>query len=231
MKKHAKLAAATGTEKQRSKGDNVNDEPIDESVLGMHADTAHALLELIKDGVGASTIEGNIHLVYALVYHQMDLIKLCRNTALYKSKDTERIQAVTLKASSLIQKDGARSAPKALKVLEDNVEELKAASRTADESTKSPSKRNKRNSALTTEDDFLPFTYQEEADPEIFFLPYVWDMIVSVVTASTMEWRKNEIKAFALLDEVDGVEVDIQNEGQSSKVAPEKFSEEVDGVV
>jgi Dyggve-Melchior-Clausen syndrome protein len=239
MKKHAKLAAAAtsgnGSEEKRTEGrgatSNENGDPTDElsNPLAMHAEVAHTLLELVKQGVAAQTIEGNLHLVYALVYHQVDLIKLCKNTALYKSRETERIQAVTLKASSLIQKEGARSAPKALKVLETNMEELKAASQAADDSVKSPSKRSRKSSALTTEE-FLPFTYQEETDPEIFFLPYVWDIIVCVMTASTMEWKKDDIQAFNLLDEVELVE---EGESQANTtVTPGKgFSKEVDGIV
>ena len=51
----------------------------------------------------------------------------------------------------------------------------------------------------STEDDFT-FTYEEEADPEIFFVPYVWEVIVCVITSATMEWEKSRIKVFPLLE-------------------------------
>ena len=38
--------------------------------------------------------------------------------------------------------------------------------------------------------------------PEIFFLPYVWEIIVSIVTASSLEWSKKNIKIFALSNSV-----------------------------
>lgn len=43
--------------------------------------------------------------------------------------------------------------------------------------------------------------YEEESDPEVFFVPYVWEIIVSVVTSSSIEWETNKIKVFPLLDE------------------------------
>ena len=52
------------------------------------------------------------------------------------------------------------------------------------------------------QDDFT-FNYEEEADPEVFFVPYVWEVIVCVVTSSTIEWKKDDIRAFALLDPIE----------------------------
>ena len=46
------------------------------------------------------------------------------------------------------------------------------------------------------------FTYEEEQDPEIFFLPYVWEIVVSVVTASSLEWSKRNIEIFAISSSV-----------------------------
>ena len=65
-------------------------------------------------------------------------------------------------ADKLVHEDGgARTAPKALRVLEDNVEELKGISEKNQEA------------------DFT-FSYEEEADPEVFFVPYIWEVIVCV---------------------------------------------------
>ena len=44
------------------------------------------------------------------------------------------------------------------------------------------------------------FTYEDEADPEIFFVPYLWEVIVSCVTASSLEWNKKRINVFALIE-------------------------------
>jgi hypothetical protein len=117
---------------------------------------------------------------------------------LYHPRETERIEGVTQKASALIQEEGARTAPKALKVLEEKMNDLKEAARVAD--MKSPSKRKKHSSP--SDEDFT-FSYEEEVDPEIFFVPYLWEVIVCVVTSGTMDWKKDDIQAFALLDEVE----------------------------
>lgn len=241
MKKHAKLAAAaasTAASTASSGGELDIRDPAQEvtSPLDMYAEVSHTLLGIVKQGVAAVNVEGDLHLIYALVYHQMDLVKLCKNTNLYKSRETARIIAVTLKASALIQEEGARSAPKALKVLETNLDELKAASMAADDAIKSPSKRKKHHGnnnnaapAATAEDAFT-FTYEEEQDPEVFFLPYVWEVIVCVVTASTMDWRKDDIRAFALLDEIELVEEDA-NGGPADKMGTGNFSKEADEMV
>jgi hypothetical protein len=126
--------------------------------------------------------------VYALVYHQTDLLRIFKEKRLYSFKQYDRIESVTLAASSLIQEEGARSAPKALKVLEGQIDRLQ----------KSAEKKRKKEQL----DDFT-FTYEEEADPEIFFVPYVWETIVCAVTSSTIEWKKDEIRAFALLDPIE----------------------------
>ena len=42
----------------------------------------------------------------------------------------------------------------------------------------------------------LTFQYEEESDPEVFFLPYIWD--VTVCTLTTFEWARHKIKVFGL---------------------------------
>lgn len=250
MKRHLKLAtnASSGASNHRS-GDSADDgtssgqaegnnnhgaggageggDDDDSSPVAMHREVSRALLGLIRHCLSPQNVEQNSHLIYALVYHQADLIRLCRSTAsgpggkqrpLYPPRQTERIQGVTLKASALIQREGARSAPLALRVLQTQMAELKEAAAAADArvSSRSPSRRRPRqddgdvgtNGAASSapsppvEEEFT-FTYEEEADPEIFFLPYVWEVIVCVVTSGTMDWKKDEIRAFALLEEVD----------------------------
>lgn len=53
----------------------------------------------------------------------------------------------------------------------------------------------------------LTFTYEEEADPEVFFVPYIWDMIVCTLTTTTttMEWDRAKIRVFPLNEEVDAI--------------------------
>ncbi|KAG7347045.1 Dyggve-Melchior-clausen syndrome domain containing protein [Nitzschia inconspicua] len=194
MKKHVKLDESTPeSDKGRRENQSLELEEDLSSPLEMHAEVAHTLLAVIKQSLSPDNIEENLHLIYALVYYQTDLIKLCNNKNLYSPREIERIKVVTLKASSLIQNEGARSAPKALKVLEMQIESLVAAANAAD--AKFPSKRRR----AAGEDEFT-FTYEEESDPEIFFVPYVWDIIVCCTTSTNISWKKDNIQAFSLLD-------------------------------
>lgn len=90
-------------------------------------------------------------------------------------------------AAEVIEENGdARTASKALKVLSDNMDRIREA--VVD--------RRKRN-----ENEDFTFTYEEEADPEIFFVPYVWEVVVCVATSSSVAWDKNHIKVFPLLED------------------------------
>ena len=160
--------------------------------LDMYEEVAQTLLGTITHCISSRNIERNLHLVYALVYHQTDLLRIFKEKKVYSVKQFGRIESVLVAASSIVQKEGARSAQKALKVLESQIDQLQKATDT----------KKKENA-----DDFT-FTYEEEADPEIFFIPYVWETIVCVVTSSTIEWREDEIKAFSLLEAVDGLHED-----------------------
>ena len=124
MKRHLKL---------RTKVLNDNDaNAIDElegdltTPLGMYAEVAHNLLSILVDCLAPRKIERNLHLVYALVYHQADFVKIFKSSKkVYPSKKTERILSITQTASSIIQEEGARSAPKALRLLEMQIDTLK----------------------------------------------------------------------------------------------------------
>jgi len=50
----------------------------------------------------------------------------------------------------------------------------------------------------TDSEDFA-FTYEEEAVPEVFFLPYVWEVLVCAITSGSLEWDKAKISIFQLL--------------------------------
>ena len=105
-----------------------------------------------------------------------------------KKSEFSGIQTCVSSAISFIEGDGdARTAPKVMQVLEANRTLLQEAM-----------------TAHSRDDlsDFT-FTYEEEADPETFFIPYVWEVIVCAVTASSIEWERNKILVFPLLDEED----------------------------
>jgi hypothetical protein len=125
---------------------------------------------------------------------------------------------VTATAAGIIEKDGsARTASKALKVLADNIDRISDA---VTETT-----RRKRSDT----EDFL-FTYEEEADPEIFFVPYVWEVIVCVLSSATIEWHKNQIAIFPLLEEaVEEVDHHVSNDTLESAIP--QFARDVTDVV
>jgi hypothetical protein len=214
MKRHVKLHASSASSKTTEGGNNGEDAEADLSTpLGMYAEVARTLLGIIKHCLSHRNIERNLHLVYALVYHQVDMLRLFKNEKKpYSSKETDRIQFIIQTAASMIQEEGARTAPKALKVLEGQIDRLQ----------KAAAAEKKRKHQV---DDFT-FTYEEEADPEVFFVPYVWETIVCVVTSSTVEWRKDDIRVFSLLEPIEvepmiaeSAEVPLGTAGQFGKDA------------
>lgn len=295
MKKHAKLVLAAskksnssntapGQGQERADSHNIDDDDeVGSDPLTMHSEVARALLGIIKHGLSETNIEGNVHLIYALIYHQGDLMKIFENTyrlcnkniskkKQYSSKQTARIKRVIIKASGLVQEEGARSAPKVLKVLEREMLQLKKVAIAADLEiiNKIPSRRkqNKNNRSYdydvanssngnnsynggnddndndmgnsnasmsynTATNEEFTFSYEEEADPEVFFVPYIWDIIVSVVTASTMEWKKDDIEVFPLLDEVDEqvLSAEQSSTGVDGPVPTGDFSQNADEMV
>merc|ERR1712087_1083967 len=40
------------------------------------------------------------------------------------------------------------------------------------------------------------FIYEEDTDPEIFFVTYVWEVVTKVVTSSFLEWKYDSITLF-----------------------------------
>ena len=106
--------------------------------------------------------------------------------------------------------DSSRTASKALGILQEHRDELQGA----------VSERRRK------EEDFT-FTYEEEADPEVFFVPYVWEVIVGAVTSGTLDWNQDEIRVFALLDKVEVV----NSNGMEEAAGPTNFSQDVSDVV
>lgn len=199
LNKHAKMKQAASTQKSKDGNADLS------SSLGMYEEAAHTLLGVIRHSISSKNIERNLHLVYALVYHQVDLNRVWNDKDLYPSKLTNRIQSVVQEASRIVQHEGARTAAKALNILEDEVERLQEVSE---------KKRNKKSE--------FTFAYEEEADPEIFFVPYVWETMVSVVTSSTIEWKKDRILVFPLLDPIeDEVPTDVAPTHASGDYSPD----------
>lgn len=216
MKKHLKLhTASTGesTMEQKSKPSN-EPEGYMSTPLSMYEEVARTLLGIIHHCLSTKTVDRNLHLVYALVYHQGDFNRIFNESKLYPSKLVDRIQSVTQEAATIIQEEGARTAQKALNVLEEKIERLQNVAE---------KKRKKEHS-----DDFT-FTYEEEADPEIFFVPYVWETIVCVVTSSSIEWRKDDIRVFGLLEPVD--EMTTNGVDPSVDHSTGQFAKDVDELV
>jgi hypothetical protein len=136
----------------------------------------------------------------------------------FRKSEFKTIEAVINMAVSIIENNGdARIAAKALKVLSENVSKLSEAA--------VDSRRGNNTEGFT-------FTYEEETDPEIFFVPYVWELIVCVVTSSMLEWNKERILVFPLL-EADDVPDDITLSDASSSVTPsaQQYSIDVATVV
>ena len=213
MKKHLRLHASSTGQSTKAQKPSAEAEGYMSTPLSMYEEVALTLLGIIHHCFSPKSVDRNLHLVYAMIYHQADFIRVLNEKKLYPKKLLDRIQAVTQEASAIIQEEGARTAPKALNVLEENIDRLQ----------------NLEEKKRKKERDDITFTYEEEADPEIFFVPYVWETIVCVVTSSSIEWRKDDIKVFSLLDPLDNVSAiagDIAVE-----VSAEKFSKGAEELV
>lgn len=134
----------------------------------------------------------------------------------FKAPEIGVIMSIISQADKAIQEDGsARTAEQTMAILERSVDKLKAVTRPPAPSPGPAGALRERSnsfdsissdmSTVTDAGDFT-FTYEEEADPEIFFVPYLWEVIVCVLTASMLEWDKANIKVFPLLE--DAVEDD-----------------------
>ena len=185
IKKYTSMAIDES--KKKSNGGGAEDD--EESLLfDMYGEVSHTLLRLIKHTLTQKNIDRNLHLVYALVYHQADFKKIfSMKHSPFKKSEMSRIHTVIKTAAKIIEsKFNARTATKALQVLTESIDEVREVL---------VEKKRK-----TSEKEDFTFTYEEEADPEIFFVPYVWETVVCAVTASSVEWDKNKILVFPLLE-------------------------------
>jgi len=211
MKRHSKLSVSSTKESQN--GTENEDDDLN-TPLGRYSEVAHSLLSIISDCLCPRRIEHNLQVIYAIVYHQADFAKIFKGNR-YPSRQVERILKIAKAASTLIQEASARSAPKALNVLESEVESLK--------SVVEKKRRNRDSMGDYT------FTYEEDADPESFFVPYVWEVMVCVVTSSSIEWKKNDIRAFQLLEPEE--KADILTQPRNSIMATVSFDANADDFV
>ncbi|KAL3801110.1 hypothetical protein HJC23_002403 [Cyclotella cryptica] len=164
------------------------------SPLGMHGETLRTLLQLIKHSIRPKCVDNNLQLVYAILLEEVSFQKIC-DFAPLQSLDTTSIIALIKKADHIIQGSGSgASAEEIMKVMKSSTEwktYLEAMPRTRTNSFDSFS-------SDASDLGNLTFTYEEESDPEIFFVPYIWDVIVGSLTASTFEWARNKIQVFSL---------------------------------
>ena len=181
------------------------------STLGMYGETCRTLLQLLKHGVRARVVGRNLHLVYALVYLQRDFYDIMSARASpFKAPEMATIMQIISCADRAIQEDGnARTADETMSILEKTVDKLKAVTKPAATHTSSSGLRERSNSfdslasdvsTITDAGSDFTFTYEEEQDPEIFFVPYIHEVIVCTVSASSIEWQKSSIRVFPLLE-------------------------------
>ena len=112
--------------------------------------------------------------------------------------DVAPISAITERANAVVEENGdGKSADLTMEVLKQHVSKLKAYYNPDGLVSDA-------DSVASDASDLgnLTFTYEEEADPEVFFVPYVWDVTVGTLTTTTMEWSRNKIRVFPLNEEV-----------------------------
>lgn len=198
--------------------------------IGMHGETCRTLLQLIKHSIRSKCLAKNIHVVYEIFRDQkvFSAMLQCKLTTLSLSigtpwpslvltclpsfkldpslGDLAAISALIATMNKIV--GSSLSARKTLKLLEENLSELRSCS-SEGALLRQNSHSDDSSSVASDASDLgnLTFQYEEEADPEVFFLPYLWDIVVSTLTtSSSMEWRRSSIQIFALNNDLeDGV--------------------------
>jgi len=98
----------------------------------------------------------------------------------------DRILALISHAHSLLSgKSEIRTAEMAMELLKDSVTALQNIDAGIEEQSN---------------EDFT-YLYEEEDDPEVFFVPYIWEIISCVVTPGIIDWEKNRIRIIANTEE------------------------------
>jgi len=183
-------------------GNNQEAEGDVSSLLSMHGETCRTLLQLIKHSIRPKCLEKNMHLLYSLLLEQRELIRIS-NSNLFKHGELESIVALMKRALDIIQKQGSgMSAEDTMDILKRNVSDIKAYSH---QEGISRNRTNSDDSLASDASDLgnLTFTYEEEEDPEIFFIPYIWDVVVCSISSATIEWKRDKVNVFPLNEKVD----------------------------
>jgi hypothetical protein len=194
------------------------------TVPGMYGEASRSLLQIVAQCLQSRVLAKNLHLLYALVYLQSDL-EAAMETKLFSEEEVGDIPAMVAQAHAIIREDGnALTAVQAMASLEQNLRRLMRVSRSAsgggfNTSSSDPQQQLRRESfqsnnnvnvnanaddsihSLVTSDyinEEFAFTYEEELDPEAFFIPYIWDVTICACTASLIEWDKPKVLVFPL---------------------------------
>ena len=238
LKKYKSMKARNGTNNNNGGEDEDLSTP-----LGMHGEVVRTLLSVVRHCLRPKHIETNINLVFALLYHQAEwndgtasiLGKTATTTTTTTTKpphnkqkadrglsgDVSCIDTVIQAGMTIVDEQttgsDSRSAPKVQQALRANTERLRTAAT-------GPGKQDKPS-------DFV-FSYEEEADPELFFVPYVWEIIVGAVTSGSIEWHIHSIQVFSLLED-DAMDENGLSEDNPVEVGAEanRYSKDIDSVV
>jgi len=207
------------------------------SLTSMYGEVSRTLLRVLRQCLRPKTLEANLHLIYALVYHQTDFKRATGvDGGPFRRGEIILIDNVTQAGATIIEKNGARAAAKALKVLEDNFDAVKEAAAATEHG--SNTKKQPKDEEDPEAEEFT-FTYEEEQDPEVFFVPYLWEVIVCSVTAGMIGWRKESILVFPLLDGTDsemeggaaGSQDDYADHSDLPDVVAQGFAKDVSDIV
>ena len=121
-----------------------------------------------------------------------------------KQGDVSSITDLIQRANQIIDQQGSgRSAVESMKTLQMYSAELKSKSSRGNRGRASSADSISSEATDATDLGNLTFTYEEEADPEVFFVPYLWDVVVGTLTLSTLEWSREKILAFPLNEDIE----------------------------
>ena len=152
----------------------------------------------------------------------------------FRPADISKIQAVLEEAVKLIPNATNSNVEKSLAKIKENMDVFKGLrvgvdsknrKRTMSSNSSYSNDSTISDSTMNGMEDYK-FTYEEEADPETFFMPYIWEVIVSTVTSNSVEWNKVKIKAFTILHHAEA-----SSEENENAMTTTEFAENVDDVV
>ena len=163
------------------------------------------MLQLIRHCIRPKCLRKNVHLVHAIHLEQKQFREMCKYNSL---GDVCTISDLIEKSNCIISNNKGDvilpTAEQKIQLLKTNMTELKSSFTSVEDCGISDV-----DSIASDMSDLgnLTFTYEEEADPEVFFVPYIWDVIVCTLTTTTttMEWDRAKIGLFPLNEEVDAI--------------------------